>query len=55
MDSYRVPDERLVGLAREGEREAFDALFARYLLMEQTEHVMPEWWCIHEAPLFVAK
>ena len=37
MDSYQVPDERLVGLAREGEREAFDALFARYVALVRGE------------------
>jgi RNA polymerase sigma factor (sigma-70 family) len=37
MDSYGGRDEQLVDLARSGEREAFDALFGRYLAMVRGE------------------
>jgi len=37
MGRYRARDEQLVELARNGEREAFDALFGRYLAMVRGE------------------
>ena len=33
----------------------WEPVSTRYVLMEQTEHVMPEWWCIYEVRLFQAK
>jgi hypothetical protein len=32
----------------------WEPISARYVMMEQTEYVSPEWWCIFEAHVFRA-